>query len=161
AADAVAHPSEQECPQGPNQESRREQRNGAQQRRDRMALFEELDRQDRGQAPENIEVIPFDDVSHRRRDDHAPEIPGDFNRAYSHSHLSSPYCLALLLHRFVARACTGAPRSECVLTRRNCSRTEVDRCNGPSLDPRPPRVGSETMKKRYHCGGRDLIRLSA
>src|SRR5262249_18765259 len=72
-----------------------------------------------------------------------------------------PIALALLLHRFVARACTGAPRSECVLTRRNCSRTEVDRCNGPSLDPRPPRVGSETMKKRYHCGGRDLIRLSA
>src|ERR1700756_2412199 len=61
-----------------------------------MALFEELDRQDRGQAAENVEVIPFDDVSHRRGDDHAPEILGDSNRACSsHSHLSSPYCLAL------------------------------------------------------------------
>src|SRR5262249_56009620 len=69
------------------------------------------------------------DVSHRRGDDHASEIPGDFKGAcsHSHSHLSSPYCLALSLHRFVAGECTGPPSSECVLTRRNCSRTEVDR----------------------------------
>src|ERR1700754_747590 len=44
-----------------------------------MGLFEELDREHRGQTPEDIEVIPLDDVSHRRGDDHAAEIPGDFN----------------------------------------------------------------------------------
>src|SRR4029077_564038 len=55
-------------------ESGGEQGNRAQQSRDRVALFKELDRQDRGQAPENIEVIPFDDVSDRRGDDPPPEV---------------------------------------------------------------------------------------
>src|SRR5262249_22471877 len=50
AADAVAQPSEQECAQWANQESGGEQRDGAQERRNRMALFEELDRQDGSQA---------------------------------------------------------------------------------------------------------------
>ena len=74
AADAVAHPSEQECPQRTDQESGGEQRNRAQQSRNRMGLFKELDRQDRGQAAEDIEVIPLDDVSHGCGDDHAPEV---------------------------------------------------------------------------------------
>src|SRR5207244_10648566 len=77
AAHPVAHPSEQECAKRTDQESGGEQRNRAQQGRNRVALFEELDRQDRGQAPENIEVIPLDDVSHCRGDDHAPEVLGD------------------------------------------------------------------------------------
>ena len=47
------------------------------QRRNRAGLVEELDRQDRGQAPEYVEVVPFDDVSHRGRDDHGPEVLGD------------------------------------------------------------------------------------
>jgi hypothetical protein len=50
-------------PQGADQESGGEQRNRAQQSRDRVGFFEELDRQDRSQAPEDIEVVPFDDVS--------------------------------------------------------------------------------------------------
>jgi hypothetical protein len=53
--------------------------NRAQQRRDRVGLFKELDRQDRSQAPENVKVIPLDDVSDRRRNNHAAEILGDLN----------------------------------------------------------------------------------
>jgi len=74
AAHLVAHPSEQECPQWTDQESGGEQRDRAQQGRNRVALFEELDRQDRSQAPENIEVVPLDDVSYRRGDDHGPKV---------------------------------------------------------------------------------------
>jgi hypothetical protein len=44
-----------------------------------VGLFKELDRQNSGQAPEDIEVIPFDDVSHRRSDNHAAEIALDLN----------------------------------------------------------------------------------
>src|SRR5205807_8806640 len=55
AAHAVAQPSKEECPQRTDQESGGEQRNRAQQSRDRMGFFKELDRQDRSQAPEDIE----------------------------------------------------------------------------------------------------------
>ena len=79
AADPVAHPSEEERPQWTDQESGGEQRDRTQQSRDRVGFFKELDRQNRGQAPEDIEVIPFDDVSHRRGNDHAAEIPRDLN----------------------------------------------------------------------------------
>ena len=41
---------------------------------DGVALFEEFDRQDCGQAPENIEIIPFDNVSPRRGGDDASEV---------------------------------------------------------------------------------------
>ena len=95
AAHPVAHPSEEECPQWTDQESGGEQGNRAQQSRDRVALFKELDRQDRGQAPENIEVIPLDDVSHRRGDDHGPEVLRNC------SHVVLP--LFHLLYRFVER----------------------------------------------------------
>src|SRR5262249_45012721 len=157
AADPVAHPSEQECSQRADQESRCEQRDPAQQRRDRMALFEELDRQDRGQAAENVEVIPFDDVSHRRGDDHAPEIPWDLNRACSsHSHLSSPYCLALSLHSSSLRGRRmywTAPQRMRPHPSQLFTNSSRPYCNGPSLDPRPPRAGSETMKKGIIAGG--------
>src|SRR5205823_6636697 len=43
AANPVTHPSEQECPDRADQESGGEQRNRAQQGRNRVALFEELD----------------------------------------------------------------------------------------------------------------------
>jgi hypothetical protein len=52
-----------------------------------VALFEEFDRQDCGQAPENIEIIPFDDVSRRRGSDDASEVCWN---ALSHSYL--PCC---------------------------------------------------------------------
>src|SRR5450759_1865531 len=43
-------------------------------RQAQVALFEEFDRQDCGQAPENIEIIPFDNVSPRCGGDYASEI---------------------------------------------------------------------------------------
>ena len=78
AADAVAQPSKQERPKWTDQEAGGEQRDRAQKRCDRVALFKELDRQNRGQAAENIEVIPLDDVSHRRGNDHASKIFRNF-----------------------------------------------------------------------------------
>src|SRR5215475_14031730 len=64
-----------------------------------------------------------------------------------------------MLPRFVAGECTGPPRSECVLTRRNCSRIRVDRIATAVSRPPPSVLGND--EKRYHCGERDLIRLSA
>src|SRR6266511_4294271 len=72
APDPIAQPSEQERSQWTDQESGGEQRDRAQQGRDRVSLLEEFDRQHGGQAPEDIEIIPLDDVSYRRGDDHAP-----------------------------------------------------------------------------------------
>src|SRR5919108_3884668 len=42
-----------------------------------MGLFEELGRQDGRQAPEDVEVVPLNDVAHGGGDDHAPEVLGD------------------------------------------------------------------------------------
>jgi hypothetical protein len=49
AADAVTHPAEQESAERADEKAGGEQRDGAQKRRHRMTLLEELDRQDRGQ----------------------------------------------------------------------------------------------------------------
>ena len=88
AADAIAHPAKQEGPQRTDQETGGEQRDGAEQRRDGVALFEEFDRQDRGQAAEDIEIIPLDDVSPRCRDDHASEVLRNMS---SHGHPPLPF----------------------------------------------------------------------
>src|SRR5438876_362822 len=40
----------------------------------RVALLEELDREDRGQAAEDVEVVPLDDVPDGRGDDDAAEL---------------------------------------------------------------------------------------
>src|SRR4030095_14003633 len=45
------------------QEADREDRHGAEKGRDRVALLEELDREDRGQAAEDVEIVPLDDVA--------------------------------------------------------------------------------------------------
>jgi len=74
AADAVAHPAEYEGAERTDQKARSEQRDRAKQCRDRVTLFEELDRQDRGQTPEYVEVIPLDDVASRRSGDHSSEV---------------------------------------------------------------------------------------
>jgi hypothetical protein len=77
AADPIAHPAEHEGAQRPDQEAGREQCDGAQQRRNRMRLFEEFHRQDRGEAAENVEnveVVPLDDVAPRRGGDHASKV---------------------------------------------------------------------------------------
>src|SRR5262249_36989133 len=79
ATNPIAHPTEQECPQGTYQESGGEQRDRAQQSRGRAGLVKELDRQDRSQAPENVEIIPLNDIPDRRRDNHASEILGYLN----------------------------------------------------------------------------------
>src|ERR1700751_3589153 len=62
-----------------------------------------------------------------------------------------------ILHRFVAGECTGPPHSECVLTRRNCSRTEVDRIATARLSTPPSACRPGNDDKRYHCADRDLI----
>ena len=90
AADAVSHPAEHERPQRTDQEAGGEQRDRAEQSGDGVALIEELDRQDRGQAAENIEIIPFDDVASRRGCDDASEVC--WNTGSGHG-VSSPCCL--------------------------------------------------------------------
>src|SRR5262245_29161991 len=62
-AHLVAEPAEEECPEGPDQEADREDRHGAEEGRYRVALLEKLDRKDRGQAAEDVEIIPLDDVA--------------------------------------------------------------------------------------------------
>ena len=52
-----------------------------------MAFLEELDRQDRGQTSENVEIVPFDNVSRGRGHDHGPKIPRDLS-CLTDSHLS-------------------------------------------------------------------------
>src|SRR6516165_12073207 len=74
AADAISQPAEYECPQRTDQKSGGEQRNRAEQRRHGVALFEEFYRENRGQAPENVEVIPLDDIASGRSHDHGPEV---------------------------------------------------------------------------------------
>src|SRR3989449_886084 len=73
-ADLVTEPAEDERPQGPDQEADREDRHRAEEGGHRVALLEELDGEDRGQAPEDVEVVPLDDVAHRRGDDDATEL---------------------------------------------------------------------------------------
>ena len=58
-------------------ESGGEQRDGAEQCPTGLGLFEELDPQDRGQASENIEVLPLDDISSRNDGDYASEVWGN------------------------------------------------------------------------------------
>ena len=62
-AHLIAEPAEEERPQRPDQEADREDRHGAEEGRDRVALLEELDREDRGQAAEDVEIVPLDDVA--------------------------------------------------------------------------------------------------
>src|SRR5262249_61353529 len=95
-----------------------------------LARIKKFDRQDRGQAAENIEVIPLDDVSHRRGDDPAPEILRDFN-----SHIV--LLRIARLYRVAVRGCTGRPAAKCFLTLRNCSRPDVDRVATAVPGPRP------------------------
>jgi hypothetical protein len=64
STDAVAHPPKKKSAQRADEESGREQRNRTEQGCDRVRLLKEFDRQDSGQAPENVEVVPFDDISH-------------------------------------------------------------------------------------------------
>src|SRR5262249_30473689 len=60
-----------------------------------MRFLEELDRKHRGQAAEDIEVVPLNDVSYRGGDDHAPEV---FRHLWT-SHFHSPASRASPLRR--------------------------------------------------------------
>src|SRR2546427_570770 len=73
-ADLVTEPAEDERPQRPDQESDREDRHRAEEGRHRVTLLEELHRQDRGQAPEDVEVVPLDDIADGCGDDDAAEF---------------------------------------------------------------------------------------
>src|SRR5262245_36459410 len=59
---------------------------------------------------------------------------------------------SVLRYRFAARGCAGRPAAKCVLTLRNCSRTQVDRVATAVPGPRPrmgrkrPAYGSETTR---------------
>src|SRR5260370_38518225 len=93
------------------------------------------------------------------------EVPRDFNRAYSsHSHLSSPYCLALSLHCFIASWHAdvldrpAANASSPVATVLELKSTVLQR---PVSRPPPSACRRGNDEKRYHCAERDLIRLSA
>src|SRR5256885_937506 len=77
AAHPVAQPSKQEGTQWANQEAGGKQRDRAQQRRHRVGLVEELDRQDRRQTAEDVEVIPFDDVAHGGGEHYTAEVLWD------------------------------------------------------------------------------------
>src|SRR5262249_37591870 len=106
--------------------------NGAEQGRDRVGLFEEFHRQDRGQAPENIEVIPFDDVSYRRGDDHTPEILGDFS---SHSHISLLRIVRLVVSsRRRHPAALSAPKRNRYLCSPTYGERPVNLCTGAVAD---------------------------
>ena len=76
AANPVADRAEHQCAERPDQEPHREEGHGAEQRRDRMALLEELDREDRGQAPEHVEVVPLDHVADRGREHDPTKLRG-------------------------------------------------------------------------------------
>src|SRR5450759_1658998 len=110
AADPVSQPAEHKCPQWPDQEPGGEQRDRAEQGGDGVALFEELDRQDRGQAPENIEIIPFDNVSARRGGDDASEVRWNARRCCC-SHCGHFGSLPESLMQ-ISPACAGLGRIE-------------------------------------------------
>src|SRR2546425_255446 len=75
-AHLVAEPAEEERPQRAYQEADREDRHGAEEGRHRVALLEKLDREDRGQAAEDVEVVPLDDVADGCGDDDSAEFFG-------------------------------------------------------------------------------------
>src|SRR5262249_26462909 len=79
-ADLVAEPAEEERPERPDEEADREDRHRAEEGGDRVALLEELHREDRGQAAEDIKVVPLDDVADRCCDDDAAELFGLYVR---------------------------------------------------------------------------------
>src|SRR5262249_38994762 len=74
AADLVTEPAEEERPQRPDKEAHREDGHRAEEGRDRVAFLEELDGEDRGQAAEDVEVVPLDDVADGCRNDDAAEL---------------------------------------------------------------------------------------
>ena len=103
--DLVPVPAEDDRPEWPEQESDGKDGDGIQERRDRMVLSEEMRRQNRRQAPENVEVVPLDCRPDRRGADHegqiAPIVIERTHRALSlpeHSTLSPP-CRRLTLSR--------------------------------------------------------------
>src|SRR5207244_12299028 len=75
-AHLIAEPAEEERPQRAYQEADREDRYGAEEGRHRVALLEKLDREDRGEAAEDVKVVPLDDVADGCGDDDSAEFFG-------------------------------------------------------------------------------------
>src|SRR2546430_15307998 len=74
AAHDVADAAEHEGPERPDQEPGGERPYGADERASTRTLLEELDRQQGGEAPEDVEVVPLDHVANCRRDDDAAQF---------------------------------------------------------------------------------------
>src|SRR5439155_23018889 len=85
--DLVTEPAEDERPQRPDQEADREDRHRTEEGCHRVALLEELHGEDRGQAPEDVKVVPLDDVADGCRNDDATELLGR-NLSCPHGHSS-------------------------------------------------------------------------
>src|SRR5262245_34755177 len=85
-----------------------------------MRFLEELDREHRGQAAEDIEVVPLDDVSYRGGDDHAPEV---FRHLWT-SHFRSPARLGSVASQG-ALACPSPP-SKRFLPVEICTASQID-----------------------------------
>src|SRR5205085_5025978 len=73
-ADEVADATEHEGAEGAYQESGGERPHRLDERRSGLAPFEELDRQERCQAAEDVEVVPLDHVPDGCGDDDAAEV---------------------------------------------------------------------------------------
>src|SRR5205085_11799494 len=74
AADLVTEPTEHERAEWADEEADGKDRDRAQECRDRMTLLEELDRENRREAAEDVEVVPLDDVADGCRDDDTAEL---------------------------------------------------------------------------------------
>src|SRR5256886_11780838 len=74
AAHDVADAAEHEGPERPDQEPGGERPDGADERASTGTLLEELDRQEGGEAPEDVEVVPLDHVANCRRHDDAAQF---------------------------------------------------------------------------------------
>src|SRR5262249_32789765 len=120
-AHLVAEPPEEERAQRPDQEADREDRHGTEESRHGVARVEELDGQDRGQTPEDVKVVPLDDIADGRRDDDATEIL-ERNPGWRHGFLTLLLANGSSLHD----AGHGAPRVAAAAS--TASRSTTTRC---------------------------------
>src|SRR5256885_103141 len=97
-----------------------------------MRLVEELDRQNRGQAAEDIEVIPLDDVPHGRGGDHAPKIFWDFRA----SHIVSSLCRGLVLKALSGGQSTHEIQARPPYPRANAMLHPIDCLSATRLRPK-------------------------
>src|SRR5207247_7593273 len=101
----VPEPAKHEGSERPDQETNREERYSAEEGRHRVALLEELDGEDRGQAAEDVEVVPLDDVADGCGDDDTAEF---FQRNIRYWHkFSSLFRQNMIPNLLVSGSATG------------------------------------------------------